>query len=97
MTWSGYRDHEWHHHLLTNDEADDTGCQQELDYKLEQRMDSVVRDMRYTFFPLDENEYVLSEDECDYPYDDGFEYQSDVYSDESDEEIKCCTDSDEEF
>jgi hypothetical protein len=89
-----YRGTEWCQHLLTNKEADDNGCQESLDAKLKNRMNSALRDMRYTFYPMMENEYYLSKDECDYPYDSDYDYEYDGYSEDSDDEY--VEDSDEE-
>jgi hypothetical protein len=85
---------EWCRHLLTNEEADDNGCQQSLDAKLEKRMNSALRDMRYTFYSMMEDKYYLSKDECNYSYDSDYDYESDGYLEDSDD--KYVEDSDEE-
>jgi hypothetical protein len=65
-----YRDVPWARFILTNDEADDVDEQEALDYLLNKRMNGVLRDTRYTFYPMDEVEYYDTDDEySDYSYD----------------------------
>lgn len=65
-----YRDCPWTQFVLTNEEANNPDEQKSLDYCIEVRMNGILRDLRYTFYPMQEDEFYNTDSEyADYPYD----------------------------